>query len=692
MRGNLPAAVLSRRAVVYVRQSTNTQVHDNRESQRRQYQLVELARAHGFREVAVIDDDLGRSASGTTDRPGFQSLVGQVCEGLVGAVLCLEASRLARNGRDWHHLLELCGLVGACVIDTDGVYDPAHPNDRLLLGLKGTMSEFELTLLRKRLLEAAVAKARRGELRLAVPVGYVWSRDLGLTIDPDRRIQDAIRTIFRLFERLGSARQVLLHLRHDGLTFPRPIDHAHPPRRTWRPPVYRSVIAVLHNPFYAGAYAYGKSQVRTTIIDGTVRKTQGRPRPMDAWTALVHDHHEAYLPWTQFLQNQARLARNAFGKPAGDAKAGRGGQALLGGLLRCRRCGRMLQVTYGGRPPAPRYSCRTSKEVHGVPACVTAGASRPDAAIANEILLAVQPVATEAALVAEADALRQRDERRRALELERQQAAYEVTLATRRYEAVDPDNRLVAAELEARWNGALARLRECEARLASTDTSPGPRVPRDTLLRLADDLQAAWTAPTTDMRTKQRLVRTLIEEIVLDIDDATREIVLTIRWRGGQHSELRVRKPQTGEHSKRTPQEADQLIRTMATRWSDADIAATLNRLVIPTGLGNTWTPVRVATYRQKSGIPASASAVRDGRYLTVVDAATKLGVTRYMIHALIHDGILPARQVVAAAPWQILATDLDQPVVQQALRRRARRGRPCRNSRDERSLTIPGT
>jgi hypothetical protein len=352
----------------------------------------------------------------------------------------------------------------------------------------------------------------------------------------------------------------------------------------------------------------------------------------------------------------------------------------------------MLQVTYGGRPPAPRYSCRTSKEVHGVPACVTAGASRPDAAIANEILLAVQPVATEAALVAEADALRQRDERRRALELERQQAAYEVTLATRRYEAVDPDNRLVAAELEARWNGALARLRECEARLASMDTSPGPRVPRDTLLRLADDLQAAWTAPTTDMRTKQRLVRTLIEEIVLDIDDATREIVLTIRWRGGQHSELRVRKPQTGEHSKRTPQEADQLIRTMATRWSDADIAATLNRLVIPTGLGNTWTPVRVATYRQKSGIPASASAVRDGRYLTVVDAATKLGVTRYMIHALIHDGILPARQVVAAAPWQILATDLDQPVVQQALRRRARRGRPCRNSRDERSLTIPGT
>ncbi|MBI3105934.1 MAG: hypothetical protein HYY95_10245 [Candidatus Rokubacteria bacterium] len=246
----------------------------------------------------------------------------------------------------------------------------------------------------------------------------------------------------------------------------------------------------------------------------------------------------------------------------------------------------MLQVTYGGRPPAPRYACRTSKEVHGVPACVRAGASRPDAAIAREILLAVQPVAIEAASVAEADARRQLSERQRALELEHQQAAYDVTLATRRYETVDPDNRLVAAELEARWNAALARLRECEARLAPTDVAPTPPVTRDALLRLADDLQAAWTAPTTDMRTKQRLVRTLIEEIVLDVDDATREIVLVIHWRGGQHSELRVRKPKTGEHSKRTPQEAAALIRTMATRWSDADTAATLNRLAIATGLG----------------------------------------------------------------------------------------------------------
>jgi DNA invertase Pin-like site-specific DNA recombinase len=278
---DLPADVLKRRAIIYVRQSTGTQVQENLESQRRQYGLVDLARSYGFQDVSVIDEDLGRSASGTVDRPGFRSLVGLICEGVVGAVICLEASRLARNGRDWHHLLELCGLVGAYVMDADGVYDPGSPNDRLLLGLKGTMSEFELTLLRKRMLEAALAKAQRGELRLGVPVGFVWSRDLGLMMAPDRRVQESIRTVFRLFDRLGSARQVLLHMRREGLHFPRPADGRYSKDLIWSPPVYRNVISVLQNPFYAGAYAYGKSRVATMIVDGVVRKAYGRSRPRE---------------------------------------------------------------------------------------------------------------------------------------------------------------------------------------------------------------------------------------------------------------------------------------------------------------------------------------------------------------------------------------------------------------------------
>jgi DNA invertase Pin-like site-specific DNA recombinase len=692
MMRDLPATVLTRRAIVYVRQSSNVQVQQNLESQRRQYELAELARTYGFRDVAVIDEDLGRSASGAIDRPGFRSLVGQICEGVVGAVLCLEASRLARNGRDWHHLLELCGLVGARVIDADGVYDPSSPNDRLLLGLKGTMSEFELTLLRRRMLDAAVAKARRGELRLSVPVGYVWSRELGLEISPDRRVQDAIRTVFRLFERLGSARQVLLHMRQEGLMFPRPSDGKHLDELSWRPPVYRNVISVLQNPFYAGAYAYGKSRVQTTIVEGTVRKTYGRSQPMKDWTALVRDHHEAYVSWEQFERNQERLTRNNFGKRAGGAKAARGGEALLGGLLRCRRCGRMLGVTYGGRGiRRPRYSCRRGNGI-GIDPCVNFGAVRPDAAIAREILIAVQPMAVEAAFVAAREVNSQLDERHRALELELEQARYEVKLATRRYEKVDPDNRLVASELEARWNAAIEKLHECEARLAASITAAAPPpISPDVLVGLAQDLETAWSAPTTTMRTRQRLVRVLIEEIVVDVDDSTREVVLAIHWKGGQHSELRVRKPGTGEHTRRASEEAERVVREMAGKWSDAEIAATLNRMGFMTGQGNTWTAARVISFRQKKEIRAYDSATKDGQCLTMLEAAQKIGVSCHQIRKLIQGGILPARQVVFDAPWQILATDLERPEVQAALRGRKGRGRPCRNSRDDRTLRIPG-
>ncbi|HEU4404311.1 MAG TPA: recombinase family protein [Polyangiaceae bacterium] len=689
----LPKEALGRSAVVYVRQSTGLQVQENRESQRRQYELVELARRYGFRDVHVIDQDLGRSASGTADRPGFRDLVGRLCEGAVGAVFCLEASRLARNGRDWHHLLELCGLVGAYVIDTDGVHDPALPNDRLLLGLKGTMSEFELTLFRKRLSDAIVAKARRGELRIGVPVGYVWSRETGLMMDPDRRVQDAIRTIFRLFERLGSAMQVLLHMRREGLLFPRPVGGKGTSPLAWRAPAYRNVLSVLQNPFYAGAYAYGKSKVQTDLVDGSLRKRYGRARPMDSWAVLLQGHHEAYVPWDTFERNRRRLARNSYSQRAGAAKSSRGGQALMAGLLRCRRCGRMLKVTYSGRYYKPRYGCRLGRSMHGIEPCIAFGARRPDLAIAQEILLVVQPLAVEAALMAEREAISQRSERTRALELERQQAEYGVKIAARRYEQVDPDNRLVAAELEARWNAAMARLRDCEARLLAQSTPEPAAVDRESLLSLANDLEGVWNSSCADMRTKQRLVRALIEEIVVDVEDASREVVLVVHWRGGQHSELRVRKPQTGEHTMRNSAEVDQVVRQMGMRWSDEHIAATLNRMGTTTPFGHTWDAKRVGDYRRTKGIPGYESAVKDGTCLTMVEAAKKAGVTCHVIRKLIRDGILPAKQYVFDAPWQILAADLDRPEVQEALRgRRRRAGRPCRNSPDPRTLVIPGT
>src|SRR5215217_4753666 len=275
----LPPTVLSRKAVVYVRQSTQTQVQVHLESQRRQYDLVDEARRHGFRNVEVIDDDLGRSASGTVARPGFERLAAGLCAGEVGAVLCFDASRLARNGRDWHHLLELCGLVQARVIDHDGVYDPCRPNDRLLLGMKGSISEFELGILRARMLDAARAKARRGELRISVPLGYAWHREAGLGLDPDLRVQEVVRVIFARFREHGSARQVLLRLKAEGLHFPRPSDGKRTTSFEWCPVRYRNVIGVLKNPFYAGAYVYGKSEKRTAIVDGRARQGYGHGKP-----------------------------------------------------------------------------------------------------------------------------------------------------------------------------------------------------------------------------------------------------------------------------------------------------------------------------------------------------------------------------------------------------------------------------
>src|SRR6201993_1420946 len=332
----LPAAVLKRKAVVYVRQSTQTQVQTNLESRRRQYELVDEARRRGFQSVEVIDDDLGRSASGMTARPGFERLVAWLCAGEVGAVLCFDASRLARNGRDWHHLLELCGLVDARVIDLDGVYDPCRPNDRLLLGMKGSISEFELGIIRSRMYEAARSKARRGELRIASPIGYAWDRNVGLGLDPDRRLQEVIRLVFQRFRELGSARQVLLWMTSQNIHFPYPSNGRTLTSFEWRPIRYRNVISILKNSFYAGVYAYGKSEKRTTIVDGRARKSYGHRRPMDAWEVFIKDHHQGYIDWAEYERNQVLLAGNAYGR-GGGTKSGRGGGGLLAGFnLRAR--------------------------------------------------------------------------------------------------------------------------------------------------------------------------------------------------------------------------------------------------------------------------------------------------------------------------------------------------------------------
>jgi DNA invertase Pin-like site-specific DNA recombinase len=670
----LPAAVLQRKAVVYVRQSTPQQVQSNLESQRRQYGLVEVARQRGFTNVEVIDDDLGRTASGAAERPGFDRLVADLCAGKVGAVLCLDASRLARNGRDWHHLLELCGLVEARVIDLDGIYDPCRPNDRLLLGMKGSISEFELGIIRSRMYEAVRSKARRGELRIPPPIGYTWDQHVGLGFDPDRRLQEVIRLVFQKFRELGSARQVLLWMASQNIHFPYPSDGRTLTSFEWRPIRYRNVISILKNPFYAGVYAYGKSEKRTTIVDGRARKSYGHAKPMDTWEVFIKDHHVGYISWTEYERNQALLAGNAY-RRVGDTKSGRGGRALLAGLICCARCGRRLSVVYTGRYPRPVYRCEQPNAQLGQRRCLSVAGKRIDETIAAEMLRAVTPMAIEAAEEAERMLKDEDQDRRRIAELELQQAQYDASLAERRYAACDPDNRLIAAQLEKAWESALQRVERCREQLDRTQTSKAEDA-RPDLTGLADDLSAAWKAPRTTMRTRQRLVRTLITEIVADVDAEAGEIVLVIHWKGGQHSELRVRKPRTGEHGCRTSEQALAVIRNMAGRWSDENITASLNRMGIPTGQGKTWTARRVSSLRQVHGIRGYRSAEENSEWLTLSEAAAYLGVSHHQIRKLIKSGILKSEQIMPDAPHQIRVSDLQEKTVAAAL---GQKGRPCR-------------
>ena len=669
---------LRRKAIVYIRQSTPGQVLHNKESQRRQYGLADRAREMGFQEVEIIDGDLGRSACGLVERPGYEHLVAEICSGQVGAVFCIEASRLARNGREWHHLIEMCGLINALVIDAEGVYDPRLVNDRLLLGLRGTMSEYELNLFRQRSVEAIRQKARRGELQFGLPVGFCWSAAGKIEIDPDLRVQQAIRLVFDKLIEMGSVRQVFLGFHREGVLLPSlSFGDATEPRICWKPARYNAVLKIVSNPMYAGAYAFGKTEARTTVVDARARKTAGHRKPQQNWEVLIRDHHPGYISWERFERNQLLLSENAFMKSRMGRKSGRGGKSLLAGLLRCGRCGRMLNVSYTGPGGnTPRFDCRALVN-HGLKGCVGFTGWRPDRAISGEILRAIEGSAIEAALEAADRVVQQNLEWRRALDLELEQARYEARLAARRYEAVDCDNRLVASELEARWNAALEKVRVLEHRLQETEAAASFRPPpdREALLALADDLPSVWNAPEADMKLKQRIARLLIEEIVADVDAKANEIVLIIHWQGGRHSELRVARNKIGYNGTTTKIEVLDLIRQMAGQYPDDQIAVTLNRLGLRTGKDNSWDKFRIRDLRNKMHI-AGYDPTRPGpTMLSLEQAAAQLGTCRTLVKRLIHAKILPGSQAVPCAPWQIPEDAIQSQSVIDAVKKMQERG-----------------
>ena len=661
---------LARKVILYVRQSSSHQVLHNEESRRLQYAMEARLRTYGWQEVEIIDDDLGRSGTSTLGRVGFQHLVAEVCLGKVGAVAAREVSRFARNNRDWHQLIEMCRVVDTLLIDHEAVYEPRSGSDRLLLGLKGSMSEYELDLLRQRSLEARRQMAARGDLIVLAPVGYLKTPNQKLDKDPDRRVQKIIALAFEKFLELSTVRQTLMWFIEQGLELPARRFGVLGWETHWKRPSYRTVLAILRNPTYAGAYAYGKTCARAHVRDGALVAGRAR-KPLEEWSVLLRDRHEGYISWETFDRIQTMIDRNSHDWKTPGTGAAKGGPALLTGLLRCRRCGRVLMVHYTGvEHNVLRYHCRRGHLDQGEPRCINFGGSRIDELVGKEVLRVVEPAALEAAVCAATATRGKQEGLVEALRLELRAARYEVDRARKQFDGVDPDNRLVADELEHRWNRALVTLEEVKSRLQQEEDrlrENRPPAARDHLRDLTEDLVRAWQAPETDVRLKKRIVRTLIEEIVVDVNPNANEVVLVIHWKGGVHSELRVGRRRTGENRLHTTEDIVEAVRLLARVCTDEIIAGVLNRNGLRTGRGNRWTKERVVALRSHQKIPKhTLDGQRKDGWMKLGEASAHLGVAAKTLRRAVEQGVLRAQRPLPIGPWIFAKNDLDSPAVRQ--------------------------
>jgi len=670
---------LQRTAFVYVRQSSGHQVRHHRESRQRQYALADRARELGFAKTVVVDEDQGRSGSGAHERPGFGRLLTAVCEGEAGAVLALEASRLARNNRDWHHLIDLCALTGALILDADGAYDPQQLNDRLLLGLKGSMAEFELGLFRQRARVAFEQKIKRGHALWEMPVGFVRTEESRIEKIPDRQVQAAVEGVFEKFRELGSARQTMIWYRDEHIPLPQVLPGAGGYKVVWRLPTGNRVRQMLKNPTYAGVLAYGKTSAKTMVDGGRIRRaTSRRRKEQEEWSVFIPDNHPGYISWDEYLRNQRTLESNLAKRGASTPGAPKRGPALLAGLLRCGRCGRRLFVAYGGRGGCvPRYACCGGRTGRGSAHCQSVGGLSIEEAVAEQVLEAIRPAGVEAAVAAVERLSEAHAEKQRSVELTLEKARYEARRAERQYDAADPENRLVAGELEARWNEALSRVSELEQERAGLKASHRDLSveERDSLHRLGRDLPSLWHHPDASHELKKRILRTVLHEIVVDTDEEQHEHRLHLHWQGGVHTTVRAPRNRPGIRRVRTEKTAIELIQELSKVCSDQAIAAILNRLGYRTGGGKTW---RVHSVHQVRYYYQLANHRNGDSWLTVSQAAEAVGVSHTVIRRLIRDEVLPAKQVVESTPWIVKREDLALPEVRQDVEA-VRRGRQLR-------------
>lgn len=669
---------LNRLAYVYVRQSTPAQVQHHRESTERQYGLVERVVALGWRpdDIVTIDDDLGHSASGLEAREGFARMTAAVALGQVGIVVGLEVSRLARNNAAWYRLLDLCRFTDTLIADADGVYNPADFNDRMLLGLKGTMSEAELHLLRARLIGGIHHKVAKGQMRRQPATGYEYSPDGKLLLTADEAVRTAIQTVFDRFQELGSGRGVWTWFLDQGLLLPRRLTSGTGVR--WERPTYHAIHGILTNPMYAGAYVWGRHQVAHRVLpDGTIQAHIVK-RPREDWHVDLQDQHPAYINAQTFQAIQLRLRANSPAEHAQTGGAPREGSALLQGLATCGHCGRRLRVRYNGAHSTPGYTCHRGQPLQGRrEKCLNIGGRQLERPVVDAFLAALSPAQLEATLLALQSLVSNFEQWLHPWKLAVERARYEAERAQRQYQQVEPENRLVARSLEATWETALRQLTAAEAELARREQQrPRPPTAAElaSLRTLGVDLAQVWSAPTTTDRDRKELLRTLLERIVVRLghrptpDDATEQqsqlvpdhAHLTLVWRGGEATELEV--PLTRSHPApvRTAEETVALVRRLAQYYSDAIIASILNRQDRATATGKPFTASRVSSLRTNWKVPVYQAPAEPpaGDLCNLHEAAVRLGVAQSTASRWLEEGYLPGVQLTPGAPWRINLTE----------------------------------
>ena len=636
---------LRRLAFLYVRQSSLQQVQDHQESTARQYALKRRALALGWaaERVVVIDEDLGLSGA-SAERTGFQRIVADVGLGRVGLVMGLEVSRLARNSSDWHRLLEICALGETLILDEDGLYDPAHFNDRLLLGLKGTVSEAELHVLRARLVGGQLNKARRGELWMRAPLGMVFDAGGTLMLDPDEQVQGAVRLVFDTFDRTGSAGAVVRYFQKQQIAWPRRVHKGPRPGALVFGELERDrVLSILHNPRYAGAYVYGRTRQRKLRLAG---QAGYRRLPRDEWKVFLPDAHPGYITWEQFEANQEALHASAQSIGADRRRsAPREGVALLQGLVICGRCGRRMTVRYivSRGHPEPLYRCQRRGIQRAEPVCQSLPGAAIDRAVSELVLETVTPASIDVAVEVFEEL------RSRAAEVDRAKRAQiarlreDAELAQRQFLLVRPENRLVADNLERHWNEALQRLAAAEEAYAGADKTRTPPVTpemKERVAALVADLPRVWNDPRTPARDRKRMLRLLIEDVTLLRDDVVR---VSIRWRGGATRRIECPLPLTAPDLRRTPAAVVEQVRALATEQTDAQIADTLNRQCLRTGTGLLFSRRRIRMLREAYDINSYAEHLIAARWLTVPQMAQLLDVHPATAKRFAHQGVLRA-------------------------------------------------